>query len=110
MYEVLVVRYIQDHRLRRSSPTSPTTVTGDRRRAEHQGVNALTVGLAEALTGAQVAVDVSNSPITDSGPAVDFFAAHFAVTSCNAAGGERAGPLRRAVPVDGAGAAHDSGC
>jgi len=38
------------------------------------GVNTLTgEGLAEVLTGAQVVVDVSNSPSFDDGPAWDFF-------------------------------------
>jgi uncharacterized protein YbjT (DUF2867 family) len=38
------------------------------------GVNTLTgEGLAEALTGAQVVVDVSNSPSFDDGPVLNFF-------------------------------------
>jgi uncharacterized protein YbjT (DUF2867 family) len=38
------------------------------------GVNTLTgEGLAEVLTGAQVLVDVSNSPSFEDGPAWDFF-------------------------------------
>ncbi|MET9760426.1 NAD(P)H-binding protein [Streptomyces sp. NPDC006372] len=38
------------------------------------GVDTLTgQGLAEALTGADVVVDVSNSPSFDTGPALDFF-------------------------------------
>jgi NAD dependent epimerase/dehydratase family len=38
------------------------------------GVNTLTgVGLADVLTGAQVVVDVSNSPSLEDGPAWDFF-------------------------------------
>src|SRR6201984_1083107 len=38
------------------------------------GVNTLTgEGLAEALTGAQVAVDVANSPSFEDKPALDFF-------------------------------------
>jgi uncharacterized protein YbjT (DUF2867 family) len=42
--------------------------------APNTGVNTLTgEGLAEALTGAQVLVDVSNSPSFDDGPAMDFF-------------------------------------
>lgn len=42
--------------------------------APNTGVNTLTgEGLAEALTGAQVVVDVSNSPSFDDGPAMDFF-------------------------------------
>ena len=42
--------------------------------APNTGVNTLTgEGLAEALTGAQVVVDVSNSPSFEDGPAMDFF-------------------------------------
>jgi uncharacterized protein YbjT (DUF2867 family) len=42
--------------------------------APNTGVNTLTgEGLAEALTGAQVVVDVSNSPSFEDGPARDFF-------------------------------------
>ena len=42
--------------------------------APNTGVNTLTgEGLAEALTGAQVVVDVSNSPSFEDGPAWDFF-------------------------------------
>lgn len=38
------------------------------------GVNALTgKGLADALTGADVVVDVSNSPSFDDGPVMEFF-------------------------------------
>src|ERR1700729_2489921 len=38
------------------------------------GVNALTgEGLADALTGADVVVDVSNAPSFDAGPAMEFF-------------------------------------
>lgn len=39
-----------------------------------RGINVLTgEGLAEALTGAQVVVDVSNSPSFEDGPVMDFF-------------------------------------
>jgi uncharacterized protein YbjT (DUF2867 family) len=42
--------------------------------APNTGVNTLTgQGLAEALTGAQVVVDVANSPSFEDGPAWDFF-------------------------------------
>jgi len=42
--------------------------------APNTGVNTLTgEGLAEALTGAQVVVDVANSPSFEDGPAWDFF-------------------------------------
>jgi uncharacterized protein YbjT (DUF2867 family) len=42
--------------------------------APNTGVNILTgAGLGEALTGAQVVVDVANSPSFDDGPAWDFF-------------------------------------
>ena len=42
--------------------------------APNTGVNTLTgEGLAEALTGSQVVVDVSNSPSFEDGPAWDFF-------------------------------------
>jgi uncharacterized protein YbjT (DUF2867 family) len=42
--------------------------------APNTGVNTLTgEGLADALTGAQVVVDVSNSPSFEDGPAWDFF-------------------------------------
>jgi hypothetical protein len=38
------------------------------------GVNTLTAeGLADALTGADVVVDVSNSPSSDDDPAMEFF-------------------------------------
>ena len=38
------------------------------------GVNALTgEGLADALTGADVVVDVSNAPFFDDGPVMEFF-------------------------------------
>lgn len=53
------------------------------------GVNTLTgEGLAGALTGAQVVVDVSNSPSFDDGPAWDFFttATGNLLTSSEAAG------------------------
>src|SRR5262245_35157127 len=42
--------------------------------APNTGVNALTgEGLTEALAGAQVVVDVANSPSFDATPAMDFF-------------------------------------
>jgi hypothetical protein len=42
--------------------------------APNTGVNTLTgEGLAEALTGAQVVIDVANSPSSEDGPALDFF-------------------------------------
>jgi uncharacterized protein YbjT (DUF2867 family) len=42
--------------------------------APNTGVNTLTgEGLAEALTGAQVVIDVANSPSFEDGPALDFF-------------------------------------
>ena len=44
------------------------------RRHRFKGVNTLTgEGLAEALVGAQVAIDVANSPSFEDKPALDFF-------------------------------------
>jgi uncharacterized protein YbjT (DUF2867 family) len=57
--------------------------------APETGVNVLTgAGLAEALTGADVIVDVANSPSFEDGPAWDFFtnAAANVLTAAAAAG------------------------
>ena len=57
-----VVDKLRDHG-DEAVPASPNT-----------GVNTLTgEGLAEALTGADVVVDVSNSPSFDDGPVMEFF-------------------------------------
>jgi uncharacterized protein YbjT (DUF2867 family) len=42
--------------------------------APNTGVNTITgEGLAEALAGADIVVDVANSPVFDAAPALDFF-------------------------------------
>jgi uncharacterized protein YbjT (DUF2867 family) len=63
------------------------------------GVNTLTgEGLDEVLTGAQVVVDVSNSPSFDDGPAWDFFT----TAAGNLLTAGEAADLVRAQPTDGA--------
>jgi hypothetical protein len=57
--------------------------------APNMGVNTVTgAGLADALTGAPVVVDVVNSPSFDDGPAMDFFTAatHNVLTAAESAG------------------------
>ena len=64
--------------------------------APNTGVNALTgEGLAQALAGAQVLVDVSNSPSFEDEPAMDFF-----TTSCrNLSAAEKAAGVKHHVAL-----------
>src|SRR5258708_39317385 len=58
------------------------------------GVNTVTgEGLAEALAGARVVVDVANSPSFDTKVALDFFVAAGPKPLCPEAPGRGAGPL-----------------
>lgn len=72
------------------------------------GVNTLTgAGLAEALAGAQVVVDVSNSPSFEDGPVLDFFT----TSTSNLLAAERAAGVGHhvALSVVGAGSVPGSG-
>jgi uncharacterized protein YbjT (DUF2867 family) len=72
------------------------------------GVNAVTgQGLAEALAGAQVVVDVSNSPSFEDGPVLDFFT----TSTANLLAAERMAGVGHhvALSVVGAGSVPESG-